>query len=136
MMKQRRTFHLYLGCVLGPLLLFFAASVTHRRGTAAGGADPQFMESLMRIRTATTWIGLAAFAAHSPGTIWKYHYDGHTVFHVPRSCCDVPSALYDADGKVICGPDGGFTGKGDGRCADLFERRSEEQKIWDDPRVE
>ena len=26
MMKQLRTFHLYLGCVFGPLLLFFAVS--------------------------------------------------------------------------------------------------------------
>ena len=75
-------------------------------------------------------------AANSPGAIWKYRYDGRAVYYVPPSCCDVPSMLFDADGQVLCGPDGGFTGKGDGRCPDFFGRRSDERKIWDDRRVE
>jgi hypothetical protein len=78
----------------------------------------------------------AAPAANSPGAIWQYRYGERTVYYLPPSCCDVPSALFDADGELICGPDGGFTGKGDGRCPDFFDRRSKERKIWDDPRVE
>ena len=78
----------------------------------------------------------AAPAANSPGAIWQYHYGERTVYYMPPSCCDVPSALFDADGKLLCGPDGGFTGKGDGRCPDFFARRSQGRKIWDDPRVE
>lgn len=75
-------------------------------------------------------------AANSPGGIWKYEYGGRTVYYVPPSCCDVPSILFDADGEVVCGPDGGFTGTGDGRCPDFFARRSGGQQVWDDPRVE
>ena len=96
---------------------------------AVTGDQPAFIKQLIVDIEATP-------AANSPGAIWKYRYDGRAVYYVPPSCCDVPSALYDADGKLICSPDGGFTGKGDGKCPDFLERRSEERKIWDDPRVE
>ena len=91
--------------------------------------QPAFVKQLIADIEATP-------AANSPGGIWKYRYDGRAVFYVPPSCCDVPSALYDADGKLLCGPDGGFTGKGDGRCPDFFDRRSDGQQVWGDPRVE
>lgn len=93
------------------------------------GEQPAFVKQLIVDIEATP-------AANSPGAIWKYRYEGRTVYYVPPSCCDVPSRLYDADGKVICGPDGGFTGKGDGKCPHFFERRSAGRQIWDDPRVE
>lgn len=75
-------------------------------------------------------------AANSPGGIWKYQYGGRTVYYLPPACCDLPSVLFDAEGAILCGPDGGFTGRGDGRCPDFFDRRSGGQQVWDDPRVE
>ena len=49
-----------------------------------------------------------------PQSIWSYEYNGQVVYFVPAQCCDQYSTLYDAGGNVICTPDGGFTGKGDG----------------------
>lgn len=91
--------------------------------------QPAFVKQLIAEIEATP-------APNSPGAIWRYHYDGRTVYYVPPACCDVPSTLFDTDGKFVCGPDGGLSGKGDGRCPDFFELRSEGRKIWDDPRVE
>lgn len=69
-----------------------------------------------------------------PATVWRYRYNGALVWYVPPSCCDVPSELYDSAGRVICAPDGGLTGSGDGRCADFFEARTEGVEVWTDRR--
>ena len=69
-----------------------------------------------------------------PQSIWRYDYNGETVYFVPAQCCDKFSALYDKDGRVICAPDGGITGRGDGRCPDFFSERTKEKLIWEDPR--
>jgi hypothetical protein len=70
-----------------------------------------------------------------PQSIWRYEYDGQTMYYVPPQCCDQFSSLYDAGGNVICAPDGGLTGQGDGRCPDFFEKRTHEQLIWQDSRT-
>jgi hypothetical protein len=42
--------------------------------------------------------------------------------------------LYDAKGKILCHPEGGITGKGDGKCANFDKRKTNEQLVWQDPR--
>jgi hypothetical protein len=73
-------------------------------------------------------------AGNPPQSIRQYEYNGQTVYYVPPQCCDQFSKLYDASGTVICAPDGGFTGQGDGRCPDFFQLRTKEKLIWEDPR--
>jgi hypothetical protein len=70
-----------------------------------------------------------------PQSIWRYDYKGQIVYFVPQQCCDQPSILYDANGNVICAPDGGFSGQGDGRCTDFFQLRKNEKLIWQDSRT-
>ena len=72
--------------------------------------------------------------ANPPQRILRYRYRDQTVYYIPPTCCDQPSVLYDAKGDAICEPDGGMTGRGDGRCADFRNRRSEESVVWSDPR--
>ena len=72
--------------------------------------------------------------ANPPLSVWKYEYNGQAVYFVPAHCCDIPSTLYDAQGTVICSPDGGLAGKGDGKCSDFFDTRTGEQLIWQDTR--
>ena len=70
-----------------------------------------------------------------PQSIWRYEYNGQVVYYIPAQCCDMYSTLYDAGGNVMCAPDGGFTGKGDGKCADFFAERTNEQLVWQDART-
>ena len=69
-----------------------------------------------------------------PGKLWQYTYRGQVVYYVPPSCCDVPGELYASDGATLCEPDGGITGRGDGKCADFFEARTDEKLLWADTR--
>jgi hypothetical protein len=49
-----------------------------------------------------------------PRSIIRYQWQGATVYHVVKQCCDQFSDLLDADGNLIGHPDGGITGRGDG----------------------
>lgn len=69
-----------------------------------------------------------------PSAIYSYRYRGETVYFRPSRCCDIRSVLYDPDGVILCEPDGGIDGGGDGRCPDFFSARSEERLVWQDPR--
>ena len=69
-----------------------------------------------------------------PSAIFRYRYQSRAVYFRPARCCDIQSELYDDAGRLICHPDGGITGRGDGRCPDFFTARSDEHLIWRDPR--
>lgn len=69
-----------------------------------------------------------------PQSIWKYEYKNQIVYYVPAQCCDQFSSLLDKDGNLLCAPDGGFSGGGDGRCTDFFSERKNEKLIWKDSR--
>jgi hypothetical protein len=66
--------------------------------------------------------------------IFHYKFDGKIVYYMPPICCDIPSQLFSEDGKLMCYPDGGFTGRGDGRCPTFHKLKREEQLIWKDGR--
>jgi hypothetical protein len=72
--------------------------------------------------------------ANPPASLSKCTYKGDIVYYLPSRCCDITSVLYDKDGNVICSPDGGFTGSGDGRCPDFFNERKDCEIIWQDSR--
>jgi hypothetical protein len=72
--------------------------------------------------------------ANPPATIVQYRYQGATVYYLPPRCCDVESALYNAAGDLVCSPDGGLTGRGDGKCPDFFTEARVERVVWRDRR--
>jgi hypothetical protein len=88
-----------------------------------------------------SWVNdlIAHFSAqpvgNPPQSIYRCEYKNQTVYYVPAQCCDQFSALYDAEGKVICAPDGGFTGGGDGRCKDFGKESKNKVLIWKDSRT-
>ncbi|GAB3826896.1 DUF6970 domain-containing protein [Hymenobacter jeollabukensis] len=66
--------------------------------------------------------------------ILSYQYQGQTVYYETSPCCDQFTTLYDAKGNVLCAPDGGITGRGDGKCPDFEKNRTAEQLVWQDAR--
>lgn len=113
-----------------PLFLACAALLAAVGGCAARPATPEWppfvTQLIARLEAEPT--------SNPPGSIWRYNYKGRVVFYVPPSCCDVASELYDGDGSLICGPDGGLSGDGDGKCPDFFELRTDELRVWSDSR--
>jgi hypothetical protein len=108
-----------------PIILL---GLTIASGTCAQSEVPPFVAKLI-----TQYK--SASPSSSPGAVWKYRYKGAVVFYVPRlACCDIMSNLYDINGNLICHPDGGFAGSGDGRCSSFLAERKDGQQLWSDIR--
>ncbi|HSI91017.1 MAG TPA: hypothetical protein VK927_07865 [Adhaeribacter sp.] len=72
--------------------------------------------------------------ANPPVKIYRYHYRQQPVYFISGRCCDIPGSLFNVEGQQLCQPDGGITGRGDGKCPDFFETRTNEKLIWEDLR--
>jgi hypothetical protein len=72
--------------------------------------------------------------ANPPAYVASYDYAGQVVYYVPPRCCDVFGDLYDVGGHVMCHPDGGLAGTGDGRCPDFLTQRKNGAILWRDTR--
>lgn len=66
--------------------------------------------------------------------ISRYNYKGQVVYYETLGCCDQFSNLYNATGKLLCHPEGGLTGRGDGQCPDFDKNKTSEMLVWRDPR--
>ena len=73
-------------------------------------------------------------ARNPPAIVYQYTFQKKTVYFFPQYCCDIPSELYDQNCTLICLPDGGITGEGDGKCPSFFQERTEEIVVWKDER--
>jgi len=69
-----------------------------------------------------------------PRRVYRYTYNGNFVYYVPPICCDQFSDLYSSKCELLGHPDGGYTGKGDGKVPDFQDKRSEEKLVWKDER--
>jgi hypothetical protein len=69
-----------------------------------------------------------------PGSITKYTYNGQTVYYVSSGCCDQYNVVLDQQGQYLCAPDGGFTGRGDGKCVDFNDKATNHEVVWQDSR--
>lgn len=66
-----------------------------------------------------------------PGAkVYQYTYNNNKVYYIPAYMPDAYGDLLDINCNLICHPDGGITGKGDGRCSDFFSTRTDEKLIW------
>ena len=65
-----------------------------------------------------------------PQQVTEYVYKGKKVYYVTLHCCDFFNELYDANCNLLGHPDGGFTGKGDGKLPDFNTEKAKEKIIW------
>jgi hypothetical protein len=72
--------------------------------------------------------------ANPPAFIARYEFTNDVVYFLPQRCCDIQSTVYRTDGAILCHPDGGITGSGDGRCPGFFAQRKNEEIVWRDAR--
>lgn len=66
----------------------------------------------------------------SPIYVSRYKYDSKTVYYLFSVCCDHLNNVVDEQCVVICAPNGGRSGAGDGKCPDFFIDATERQIIW------
>jgi len=118
--------------------LILAAAVA--LGSCRPGVSPQISEAATANAQGAPWLSQLIQqlqeekTANPPAKIYRYTYNDQEVYYLTGRCCDIPSRLYNMYGKVLCEPDGGLTGRGDGRCPDFEAKRSDETLIWEDKR--
>ena len=70
-------------------------------------------------------------AHERPQRVVEYMYKGKKVYYVVMPCCDFFNEVYDENCNMLGSPDGGFTGKGDGKLPDFFAEAKNEKLIWE-----
>lgn len=68
-----------------------------------------------------------------PAKVYEWKVDGLTYYYFTSDCCDSYNYLYDESCDVVCAPDGGFSGGGDGNCPN-FNGPIEWTLVWEDDR--
>ena len=71
--------------------------------------------------------------ANPPTQVWKWEVDGKIYFYITADCCDQYNMLYSENCEIVCAPDGGLTGEGDGNCPD-FKGEIVKTLVWQDNR--
>jgi hypothetical protein len=72
----------------------------------------------------------AELKSDSPPTeVWEWKVDQKIYYYFVASCCDQFNYLYDNNCELICAPDGGFSGAGDGQCPE-FPASMERTLVW------
>lgn len=113
--------------LLGVLVLGGLGGCDNSSPTEPADQDPAWLQVLIaKIESEPV--------TNPPSSIFRYRFHGATVYYRPGRCCDVASDLYDAGGALMCHPDGGLGGRGDGACTDFLSSRTNERLIWQDSR--
>jgi len=68
-----------------------------------------------------------------PSEVWKWIINGKTYYYITSDCCDQYNYLYGEDCDIVCAPDGGLSGNGDGNCFDTKEITTK-TLVWKDSR--
>ncbi|MBI9041575.1 hypothetical protein [Lutibacter sp.] len=76
---------------------------------------------------------LTTEVTNPPTKIWKWEVDAKTYFYITSDCCDQYNYLYTNKCELVCAPDGGFTGNGDGNCPS-FKGEIKKTMVWEDSR--
>ncbi|MBI2380073.1 MAG: hypothetical protein HYV16_04885 [Gammaproteobacteria bacterium] len=69
-----------------------------------------------------------------PAQLLRHRIDGRDYYYRPAPCCDFYSELYDGEGRLVCHPDGGITGRGDGSCPWFRQKAGQGERVWRDKR--
>ena len=112
---------LFYGFTLAVLAALSACNAPSHAANA--GALPTWLQERLAIYEAA--------GRQSPViAVHAWTYKGQTVYEMLAGCCDRFNELYDASGRYLCAPSGGFTGTGDGKCPDTAAaRRAAEGRV-------
>jgi len=66
-----------------------------------------------------------------PQRVIEYSYKGKKVYYVAMPCCDFFNEVYDDKCNLLGSPDGGFSGRGDGKLPDFAKEAKNEKIIWE-----
>ena len=84
---------------------------------------PSCLETKIKTMVADPNVGL-------PISVTRNKYGNRTVYYMVSPCCDKYNVVYDSACNVLGYPDGGYTGRGDGKMPDFKKEATDEKMIW------
>jgi hypothetical protein len=102
--------------------LFFMSCATHKKAQAVNEL-PSCLETKIEAMSANPREG-------TPQSIKRYSYKGQTVYYMLAPCCDKYNIVFDSDCNILGFPDGGYTGKGDGKMPDFHKEATDGKIVW------
>lgn len=63
-------------------------------------------------------------------SLTEFTYKGQKVYYFEMPCCDFFNEVYDASCHLLGAPDGGFTGRGDGKLPGFAKEATDKKLIW------
>lgn len=72
-------------------------------------------------------------ARAAPIAIWQITSKGKAAYFFVAPCCDRYNPLYGESGQLLCHPNGGIHGRGDGECPQPADLRTPVSFIWSHP---
>jgi hypothetical protein len=103
--------------------IFFMSCATHKKAQAVNEL-PSCLTTKIEAMSANPREG-------APQSITRYIYKEHTVYYMLSSCCDKYNIVFDGDCNVLGFPDGGYTGKGDGKMPDFHKEATDGKVVWE-----
>jgi hypothetical protein len=105
------------------VLLLFACTNKNSPSKGISGMPPCLITIIEKIKSDAT--------LKPPKSVTEYTYKGQPVFYLTMPCCDQYNPVYDGDCNYIGAPDGGITGKGDGKLSDFFKAATNGRVVWE-----
>src|SRR4051812_9799520 len=78
------------------------------------------------------WV-MNKIALETPTKISKMMFKNRLYYLIDAPCCDQYNYIYSESGRKLCAKDGGQTGRGDGKCPQIFTKQALEQTwqaVW------
>lgn len=71
---------------------------------------------------------------HCLSKVYNYNFEGQKYYYFQNGhggCADSFNDLYNEKGELLCHPDGGISGGGDGKCGDYYIGINNALLIWE-----
>ena len=108
------------------LIIPFLADSTCNKAKQVTDTPACIQQKIDQIKAQPKW--------NPPAEVNEYMYQDKKVYLFSSNCCDQYNMLYDENCNALCAPSGGFTGRGDGKCADFNDKAKHVRLVWKDER--
>lgn len=104
-------------------VIFLLMSCAGNKKQGISGMPPCLVTKIEGMKTDTK--------VNPPQSVIQYTYKGTAVFYITAGCCDQFNPVYNSDCDYLGAPDGGITGKGDGKISDFFANATNKKVVWE-----
>ncbi|MEO8822747.1 MAG: hypothetical protein ABI366_04170 [Ginsengibacter sp.] len=104
------------------LTVFLFACAAHKK-VEVNNELPSCLRSKIDSMAANPGVG-------EPQSVTRYSYHDKTVYYMKAHCCDKFNIVFDSACNILGFPDGGFTGRGDGKLRGFFKEAKDGKVVW------